>query len=95
MAVVVGKGAYDRNQAAQPDSAVTNSTETAEPGDAAEPATSPASEPVTAEEQAANAALHNNAYGYRSYSLNFSTDEAGDVTYSYLNQDQVTVTLTP
>lgn len=95
VAVVVGKGAYDRNQSAQPDSAVTDSTETAEPGDAAEPATSPASEPVTAEEQAANAALHNNAYGYRSYSLNFSTDEAGDVTYSYLNQDQATVTLTP
>lgn len=101
VAVVVGKGAYDRNQSAQPDSAVTDSTETAEPGDSAETgdssetATSTASDPVTAEEQAANAALHNNAYGYRSYSLNFSTDEAGDVTYSYLNQDQVTVTLTP
>lgn len=94
VAVVVGKSAYDRDKAAQNDASM---TDTADPGAAPETdATADgATAPVTAEEAAANAALHNNAYGYRSYSVNFSTDEEGNVTYSYLNQDQTTVTLTP
>ncbi|HIR51142.1 MAG TPA: peptidylprolyl isomerase [Candidatus Avoscillospira avicola] len=87
VALVVGKSAYDRSRAES--SAPTESMDSqGETGD-----TAPTQTPVTDEEAAANPALHNNAYGYRSYSVNFAPQEDGTVTYSYLNQDSETVTL--
>ena len=87
VALVVGKSAYDRSRAES--SAPTESMDAqGETGD-----TAPTQTPVTDEEAAANLALHNNAYGYRSYSVNFAPQEDGTVTYSYLNQDSETITL--
>lgn len=87
VALVVGKSAYDRSRAES--SAPTESMDSqGETGD-----TAPTQTPVTDEEAAANPALHNNAYGYRSYSVNFAPQEDGTVTYSYLNQDSETITL--
>ncbi len=41
----------------------------------------------------AGAAYHINAYGYPSYSVYYTTNEAGEITYSYMIEDGSTVTL--
>ncbi len=42
---------------------------------------------------AAGGAYHINAHGYPSYSVYFKTNDAGETTYSYMDQDGETVTL--
>lgn len=92
VAAVVGKSAWDRNRA-QNDAAQSDTQDTTAdtPSDASE---SDATTQITAEEAAANPLLHNNAYGYRSYSAHFATDEAtGEQVFTYLNADGETVTI--
>lgn len=100
VAVVLGKSAWDRSRAETP---ADTTEEVSDPTDAptdsedaasADGALTDATLAVTDAEAEANPLLHTNAYGYRSYSVNYAAGDDGEQTFTYNNADGEAVTLT-